>query len=86
MLCYGFIWKYKKDNIIIDKKYLDNLYSDYENNKRKKVIRYDLKNNYIEEYISITEASKKTGIGWSPIGACCKHKTKTAGGFIWKYK
>lgn len=50
------------------------------------VIQYDKNNNYIAEYNSITEAQNKTGINKSNISACCKNKTKTAGGYIWKYK
>ena len=54
--------------------------------KRKPVIQYDLENNYIEKYISITEASGKTGIHQGSIVNCCKHKVHTAGGFKWRYE
>lgn len=54
--------------------------------KRKSVIQYDLNNNFIARYESITEASEKTGISQSCIIACCKHRAHTAGGFRWEYE
>ena len=36
--------------------------------------------------ISISDASRQTGINSSGIGCCCKYLQKTAGGFIWRYK
>lgn len=36
------------------------------------------------EYISITEATKKTGI--NNISACCRGRLETSGGYHWKYK
>lgn len=50
----------------------------------KKVIQFDLNNNFINEYNSYTEATNITKI--NHIGDCCNGKLKTAGGFIWKYK
>lgn len=56
---------------------------------RKSVLQYDLKDNFIKEWDSILEicivlfndVSKN-----SNITACCKNRTKSAYGFIWKYK
>jgi hypothetical protein len=52
----------------------------------KKVIQFDKKNNKLNEYLSLSEASKLTGISASCISYCCSGKTKTSGGYIWKYK
>ena len=52
----------------------------------KKVIQFDKKNNKLNEYLSLSEASKLTGISVSCISYCCSGKTKTSGGYIWKYK
>lgn len=39
-----------------------------------------------QEYISINEASRQTGITPSGISKCCRKLQETAGGFHWKYK
>lgn len=55
-------------------------------NTNKEVIQYDLNNQYISEYYSITKASKMTNINRMCISNTCAGKKKIAGGFIWKYK
>jgi hypothetical protein len=50
----------------------------------KKVIQYDLENNFIAEYSCIKEAKDKTGA--ATIIRCCKDYSKTSGGYKWKYK
>ena len=52
---------------------------------KKSVKQYDLDGNFIAEYSSITEASKKTGANQKSIGMNCNKQRKTAGGFIWKF-
>jgi group I intron endonuclease len=55
----------------------------------KKVYKYDLENNFIEEYNSVTEAVLLNNIkrnNLSNIADCCRGKRKTANGFKWKYK
>lgn len=62
----------------------------------RKVIQLDLDGNYINEYNSIREASKKLGLSDSDIGYCCWGKkreskgsiytVRTCGGFKWKFK
>ena len=51
------------------------------------VSQYDLNENYIATYKSISEASRQTGANRNAIGFVAKGKTKyiTAGGYIWKY-
>lgn len=50
---------------------------------KKKVNQYDLNNNFIKQYESISSA---LGPQKSPkIINCCKGKAKTAYGFIWRY-
>ena len=39
----------------------------------------------IKEYDSIGEARNYTGISGQGIRATCLNKTKTSGGYIWKY-
>ena len=54
----------------------------------KPVLQYTLDMVFINEYPSINEASRQTGIQVSHITECCKGKYgfKSAGGYIWKYK
>lgn len=54
--------------------------------KRIEIIQYDKNLNFINEFYSISEAERITGIPNSNIVNCCKGKRKTAGGYIWKYK
>lgn len=53
--------------------------------KRKPVYKYSLANRLIADYVSLTEASQKSGVDLSNISAVCRGKVKTAGGFIWSY-
>ena len=50
-----------------------------------KIKQYDIDNNLLYEYISISEASRKTSVPKSSISVHQKDNTKTGGGFIWKY-
>lgn len=63
----------------------------------KPVLQYTLDGQFVAEYPSVMEASRQTSIPFTNISACCngvvrKHKdghtykTKSAGGFVWKYK
>ena len=54
-------------------------------NKSKAVVRCDLNWNELEEFPSVTEASKYYG-NLSHISACARGERKTSGGFKWKYK
>lgn len=70
----GYIFRYKNDdNILKEQNIL--------------ISRYDLEGNHIDDFISLKEAYDKTGIDKSMISKCCnlKPKSKTAGGYIWKY-
>lgn len=51
---------------------------------KKPVLQYTLDNKFIAEYVSVKEAIRQTKI--SHIVECCKHRYKSAGGYIWKYK
>lgn len=50
-----------------------------------KVYQYTLDGQFIAEYASFGAASLATGIRYQNISACCRHVTKSSGGFIWKY-
>jgi len=56
------------------------------NGGHKAVLQFDLKGNFIAEYMSVREAERQTKTNAPHISAVCKGKRKTAGGYIWKYK
>lgn len=51
----------------------------------KKVAQYDKQGNLIKIWDCIAQASKEFNVTSSAIINCCKGKSKTSGGFIWKY-
>ncbi len=52
----------------------------------RSILQYDLNNNFIMEYSSLTIASKKLNIDCSSITKCAKNKRNTAGGYKWVYR
>lgn len=52
----------------------------------KKILQYDINNNFIKEFPSSMEIQRELGLFSTSIIRNCKRKTKTVGGFIWKYK
>lgn len=52
---------------------------------RKKVAQFDKKGNFIKEFISLSEASRQTGITITSISYSCNKKRKTGGGYIWHF-
>lgn len=52
---------------------------------RKKISQYDLEGNFIKTYDSIKQASLLNNTSDSNIHFCLANKTKTAGGYIWRY-
>lgn len=51
----------------------------------KSILQYD-KENFVREYESIAEAQRITNIKSTGICNCLSGRTKSAGGYIWKYK
>lgn len=56
------------------------------NPKSKPVLQYDLEGNLIAEFSGVRDAERKTGVKCQNIYSCCKNKSKTVNGYIWKYK
>ena len=52
----------------------------------KAVVQYTQQNEFVKEYISISEASRKLGVSPMAISACCRGKVKSSCGYIWRYK
>ena len=57
-------------------------------NAEKSVLQFTKDGKFVNEYHSISEAERNTGIYQSNIVQCCKNRKryKSAGGYIWKYK
>lgn len=72
-LCDGFFWEYDKP-------------TESGTRTRKAIQQYSLDGVFLEEYVSIRDASKVTGISEKNISAAARGTNDTAGGFIWKYK
>ena len=53
----------------------------------KKVVKCDISGNPIEEYPSMAEAARQNNLSQGRISNCClnKKKSRTHGGFIWKF-
>jgi hypothetical protein len=51
----------------------------------KRVFQYTLDDGYVNEFNSVSEASKLTDCNKSSIAKVCRGERKTASGFIWKY-
>lgn len=54
--------------------------------KQKPINQYDLDGNFIKEWVSLQEASRKLNINVSSIKDCCKKRFKQIKGFIFTYK
>lgn len=52
----------------------------------KKVIQLDLNDNVLNEFESMVQAERETGVSRSSISSCCNGERKSAGGFKWRRK
>lgn len=52
----------------------------------KKVLQYDKQGNFVKEWKSAHEIARETGWEFTNICKCCRKETKSAYGYIWKYK
>lgn len=80
----GYVWKYKKDIDDINEYMISILNRDI--GKNRMVLQYDMAMNYITEYPSIKEAAIKNNVSQSGITDVCGGRSKSCGGYIWKYK
>lgn len=75
----GFVWRYKTPNYLlkieVPKKPINQL-----------LIQYDKEMNTINEFESVMDAYKSTNISRTAIANNLSGLSKSAGGFIWKYK
>lgn len=52
----------------------------------KPVVQLSMNGDYIDEFISATEAGRKLNFTSSHISSVCNNKRKTANGYLWMYK
>ena len=52
----------------------------------KNIIQLSKEGTFLNEFMSLREAQKNTGINEKNISACLVGRTKTAGNYIWRYK
>jgi hypothetical protein len=52
----------------------------------KPVLQYTRDGEFLNEYISVDDASRITKIYKTAIAATARGERKTAGNFVWKYK
>lgn len=80
----GFIWIYENE-YEIDKDYIYiNESGEY---NKKAVVQLSLKGEYVQEFNSISEASRVVkGTCISKITNCCSNKRKSNGNYMWVYK
>jgi len=69
----------------LKKYYASNVKNELNNKIGTKIKQYDMNNNLLNEYTSISDASRKTSVPKSSLLVHLKDNTKTGGGFIWKY-
>ena len=70
----GFLWAYEHDRP-----------APYAKQSHQAVNQYTLTGTLIATFVSLTTAENSTGVKVHNICQCCRGKSKTAGGFIWKY-
>jgi group I intron endonuclease len=70
----GFVWSYSSTFPI------------HINDKRRKVIQqFSLEGKFINEFNSVSEASKLTGCNKTSIAKVCRGERQSCGGYLWKY-
>lgn len=82
---YGYIWMYQEDYVKWDgdvSYYIDNK----KNTDKRKVYQYDLSNNFIQEYESCSDASRKLNIKTQYISDNCIGGRKSTCGYIFRYE
>lgn len=70
----GYIWRFEGDEPPIITEGIHSM----------PIIQYNAKGIKLNVFSTIIEASKITGINVDSISACCTHKRKSGGGYIWR--
>lgn len=85
----GYIWKHFEEDDEVPL-WIEPVKTAKERSSEKNSIpiqQYDLKGNWIKDWKSVTEAAKYLGCkSVSSINNCLRGRSKSSGGFVWKYK
>ena len=73
--CYGYQWRYKDDEPP----------GKYIKHNTRQVDQYDLNGNFLKSWDSIKSITDYYGFSKNTVINCCSHRSKSGGGFIWKY-
>lgn len=80
----GYVWRFSDEKEIT---YAKRAYRTPPQRKKKAILQYSLDGTLIREYESVTEATVQNGYkDHSNISICLSGRTKSAYGYIWKYK
>jgi group I intron endonuclease len=71
----GYLWSYEYKEKFIPQS----------DNRKKEVMQYSLNGNLLAQYISVAEASRKSGLSKTCIARCCRKEREQSGGFLWQY-
>jgi hypothetical protein len=71
----GYLWSYENAKAFVPE----------HDNRKKEVIQSFLDGVLITRYISVAEASRKTGVSKTCISRCCRGERENSGGYLWKY-
>ena len=78
---YGFLWMYESEY----KNYIGDFSEFKIVQHTKKIGQYSKDGTYIRTFNTLEEARKSVGVSASSISNCCRGKTKTAAGYVWKH-
>ncbi len=56
------------------------------NKPQRAVMQFNMNDDFVAEYVSLSEAERQIGIDHSNISACCRGKRNHTGGYKFKYK
>lgn len=54
--------------------------------RKKEVLQFTLDGNLVAKYVSVSEASRQTGVSKTCISRVCRGEREHSSGFIWMYK
>lgn len=81
---YGYLWKFKEsDNYPLQ---IEPIKLIKKESRQRTVYQFSLDGIFIQEFKNLTEASDFTGISKGALSNCCTEKSKSSGGYIWKYQ
>lgn len=78
----GYLWRYKESDDFPQKISVPSKFD----TSKKEIIQYDLNENYIQEFSSISDAARITGVSREGIHLCLNGTFPQMNGYIWKYK